>query len=497
MHQKVLKNIKDKIHQYKPKQVQNLMGKGGKQTEELFNRRLSVLPANVKKKLQINGLNGSSSCMDLIKKNQEALRQGKKIENLFKSPAANPLQLIKKNVATSSVNKREEVADREELDAVVKIQPESNYNEPLIYGIVFNLAFAIVRQGNERKVLFKCNIPGCIFRVMNDKEIKQHFEAVHEGKSWNGFCGKCSKMNFYPGTTMTVFDELKHVKEHTASVVGNEKVQINRGKVLNDKLLLNIESFCSAIESLNLQPWLENSEQKSKPAAVSMLHENPLLALFKCMQKDCIFFTSDSSLFFRHLTYHGAKSHACSYCAFKGSAVDGIIKHIQENHSNDCFQCAFCFYRSLTKNNLMTHSKQYHSDKQNVVIIECYREGNKKIRAKLQQEARSHAYVFKFIHPFKCMCGKEFYTFGSFEKHIKVGHAGLLMKKECTKCKEMLYLKDLIEHTEKCMKLSHYQCLHCLYGVKDVQSIFEHVANEHPSQFPIYCDRLDVIGSVS
>lgn len=276
---------------------------------------------------------------------------------------------------------------------------------------------------------------------------------------------------------------------------------IKTARLNNPQFNHSVENFCNAIECLNLQPWLNNaiSDRKSKAAAISMLHEIPLTALFKCMQTDCIYFTSDSVLFQRHLNYHAGKevSHACSYCQFKGSTSDKIIGHIQENHYTDAFQCAFCFYRALTKNNLITHAKQYHADKQNVVMIECFRRGNKETREKLQSEAQSFPNIQKFVHPLKCFCEKEFYMFDLFEKHVQRGHGGSFSKKYCSKCNKDVCFKDIIAHMETCLKMSRYQCLFCVFGVQDVKLIFEHLANCHPSKYPLYCDRLHADANVS
>lgn len=449
-------------------------------------------------------------------------------EQQLKSPEASPLSIQSRSPMQASTpksaqeilnfsfaspvirNKRPINTEAIHVTAAKKLQTQNVFDKraegkAMVFGLVQNLAFIVVRDGSESKTFFKCNIPGCRFKLMEENSLHDHFEIAHKNGivKWSGFCGICAKINLYPEKlTITIFDEIEHIQKiHTLQQTSPFSPSFHPRFIASKdprKNSYSTENICNEIESINLRPWLEeNVSKKTKQAAIAMLHENSLAAFFKCMQKDCVFFTCDLDIFRAHLTHHKNQNDVllCSYCTFRSNTIDDLTGHLTSEHAYDVFQCAFCFYRCVGEYNFMTHAKQYHSDKQSIVMIECFRRSFKDTRDRLMNESRSEDNVKKFVPKLVCNCGVSFYIFVFFEKHIR--EHDLSAVKQCEKCNEKVPLKDIIEHYEKCMKVSCYQCLYCNYGAQNHFKMYEHLSRIHPSKFPLYCDRMDYNSKVS
>lgn len=404
-----------------------------------------------------------------------------------------------------------------------------------VYGFARNIAFAIVLIDSQRKNIFKCHIPNCSIQIMDEVLMLKHIESCHNGQAWNSYCAKCSKVFFFPEkSTVTMLDEYDHIKEHhfkmplekrannvtsigknmaafnipqTPPVVKNDHVYRNRSMSIAAKPCMdprinrslhgstsdiNLEQFYNSIDTINLRPWLNDPAEfrKSKAASLAMLHEDPLAAFFKCMSKNCIYYTSDAENFRRHLSLHKSFNNVCSYCSYSSTSIESLIKHLQDEHSFDCYQCGFCFYRSLTEGNVLIHKKHHHDKKSSAVIIEVMRRGYKDRADRLCNEARAYDNISKFVSKLMCACGVDFYLFNDFEMHIKE-HGNRKLNYFCKKCNRNIPLQDLAEHHEKCLKQSYIQCIYCQFGCQNSSKINEHLTNYHASKVLMYCDRTD------
>lgn len=127
-----------------------------------------------------------------------------------------------------------------------------------------------------------------------------------------------------------------------------------------------------------IRPWLhpaKSTHQKYDDMCDEMLKLECLSALFKCMSIGCCFYTSDVTLFKRHLALHlryqasDFKNFSlCSYCTFNGDNLCELVDHIMDEHGSDKYQCLYCFYRSYELQ-VGTHQNLYHSIKKSSVII--------------------------------------------------------------------------------------------------------------------------------
>jgi hypothetical protein len=312
------------------------------------------------------------------------------------------------------------------------------------------------------------------------------FQSISGGKNMQAF-----QMNLNTGNSQGFRNRSM---THTPRACLDPRINRN----LHDSPEVTSEQFYNAIDTINLRPWFSESQdlKKSKAAAMAMLHEEPLTAFYKCMQKNCVYFSCDADNFRRHMTLHKSFNNLCCYCSYNNASVDNLMKHYQDEHFYDSYQCAFCFYRSFSEGNLITHAKRYHDNKASIVIIECMRRGYKENRDRLYMEARSYESFSKFVSMFECPCGAKFYLFNDFEKHLKE-HGNRDLQHPCKNCRGKILLKDLIEHNEKCLKQSCIQCIHCHYGCQNTYKIFDHLTNQHASKVPMYCDRIQSSGSVN
>lgn len=413
-----------------------------------------------------------------------------------------------------------------------------------IYGFARNIAFALLNDDNNKsRSIFKCHIPSCSNHIMDEMMMKSHIETSHDGQIWNGYCANCSKLYFFPekeNCDVTMLDEFDHIRSThfgcaiektstgfkipTTSNSGKNLAAFNNSGMdsqglrnrsltlssrpsmdprLNKSLHVNSttipsEKFYTSFGTINLRPWFYESEnhKKIKAASLAMLHEDPLTAFFKCMERTCAYFTCSSDNYRRHLTLHKSINNMCSYCPYQNYSVENLLKHLNDEHGCDCFACGFCFYRSCSEGNMMTHIKRFHDDKKSAVIIEIMRRGSREHRDKLYMEARSYVNISKFVSKFECLCGVQFYLFNDFEKHVK-NHGNGDMNQLCKNCHHKITLKDLIEHNEKCLKKSCIQCIHCHFGCQNIHKIFEHLANYHASKVAMYCERIESVNNVS
>lgn len=96
-------------------------------------------------------------------------------------------------------------------------------------------------------------------------------------------------------------------------------------------------------------------------------------------------------------------------------------------------------------------------------------------------------------------CKSTFYVFKAFFNHLK-SHVDTASAK-CTKCGMQATKEKLFKHIMECHGYGLYQCIYCHFGTNTFEIITAHIADEHPSKMPMFCERsenhnLDLRGGV-
>lgn len=89
--------------------------------------------------------------------------------------------------------------------------------------------------------------------------------------------------------------------------------------------------------------------------------------------------------------------------------------------------------------------------------------------------------------PFRTVCRAVFYVFKAFFNHIN-DHTNILNTK-CIKCGERTTKNSLNRHLVHCHGFGLFQCVYCRFGTNTFEIINNHIANEHPSKLPLFCER--------
>lgn len=128
------------------------------------------------------------------------------------------------------------------------------------------------------------------------------------------------------------------------------KQELISSRQVEESLSPSTDEFFSGFKALKLCPWLaEEFTKKHNFAATMMFQENCLAATYKCMEKNCIFFSSLDTVFTQNIKLHSMKvndSHDgqndCAYCEFKAIECNELIHHIESDHKQDIYQCTGC-----------------------------------------------------------------------------------------------------------------------------------------------------------
>lgn len=324
----------------------------------------------------------------------------------------------------------------------------------------------IVMKGS---VMFKCFVDECMHVFLGDWEeaFVNHLKTRHPNIVWSGSCFECGSIL---EDEKTLEDELRHL--HVAHFVPEQQAK-----------------------RLKLRPWIKKSQKKGDDCAAQMLQKNCLVAVFKCMEINCKFFTSLVEKFAEHLKSHkrveGCREQdRCAYCPFKGHDDSSLTSHYTEAHQHDSFQCSLCFYRCASAAGVQKHGEVYHR-KQEMLIFECL-PSTRQDPNDVARTLMSSPNLDQFVLPMKCCsCDKSFYILEGFKKHVKRQHQNDYkdVKLECVGCSELRSTKQLISHFEDCYQIALYQCLYCRYGANFIETFVVHLLNEHQSKLPFFCSR--------
>lgn len=387
------------------------------------------------------------------------------------------------------------------------------------YQSICNIAFAKSRRG----FLYKC-LSGCRFQTLVKETLLAHLEKKHEKQEWNGFCNICStRVSDKTG----IKDEFTHMGEHEEAF-GSDVVEValqptappsgrtNSITTVNTSVRslpnglklpsgISVTSVTSgatsersrdsiqlpkvpADDAKPLRPWLKGEKQnlKSNELAVLMQSKESLSATHKCMSSTCSFFTNVDDLFRNHLEFHEKSGDRpnflkCSYCVFAAASVDELMEHV-ETHAYDRFQCCFCFYRTCNEVNVLTHQKAFHKDQRHA-IIEC---PQLKLRDEPSKFVINSCRALN-VQPLICVfCRGIFFTWNTFAAHLNT-HQN--RKARCIKCGKVTTNESVMTHIENCHRHGLYQCIYCVFGTHHFGILNNHIADSHPSEFPLFCER--------
>ncbi|XP_055312059.1 uncharacterized protein LOC129574245 isoform X2 [Sitodiplosis mosellana] len=414
---------------------------------------------------------------------------------------------------------------------------------------------------------FHCFIGNCDYMSINNtKSLSNHLRQKHGTERWNGNCYACEKqiMNLGNYSLMKEFDHLMdihvpnnnpapkpivHVPEPPKQPVEAEKpvepprtpmIRIRRlsGDILSGGIeqitpnpgLIQPQSqpplqptmpTISSVSSIpttqfatsddavtnsdnHLKPWTNGENTKSARAELKLKRECSLVALFKCMAKDCIFTTSDKEKMLEHLSNHEdfimqqasyGKNHSiqdhsswleCCYCEEIEGSCSILVDHIINEHATSIFQCPYCFYRSVDRGNVSSHLKQYHSHEDEKYILVCGTE-TKGLTNEITDIVRVQHERVQMVRCPEAECNATFVHLLDLNQHFRKQHSDKSFY-NCNICSKTLKkspnggdvdTKHLHEHG---FSLCH--CAYCSYYCTDTSSMHTHLRDEHPTKLP-------------
>lgn len=243
--------------------------------------------------------------------------------------------------------------------------------------------------------------------------------------------------------------------------------------------------------STTLRPWLKtgNDSMKSKGLIATMRTKTCLSATYKCMSATCNFFSSDHGVFKTHLEFHqkftptdSLNFLSCPYCNFVGTSVNVFISHIEKEHAHDRYQCSYCFYRSCSDFSVQTHQSLCHKSKA-ILIIELG-ESSARDQSAIDKAKKCRK---ENVPPLVCVfCRGMFFVMESFISHLKDHKENVPI--QCIKCGEKT-TKDSLHSHLSCINLGLFHCIYCDFGTDEFDFLNNHIAHEHPSNMPYFCER--------
>lgn len=115
-----------------------------------------------------------------------------------------------------------------------------------------------------------------------------------------------------------------------------------------------------------LYPWIDESITKQwykrRSRAKDLLKEESLFSSYKCMSRDCTYYTMSLKKFREHLDKHFGQDEyfVCSFCLVDEKEPDDLRDHLIEYHTFDRYQCSKCMYRASEKFYCDIHRKTFH-----------------------------------------------------------------------------------------------------------------------------------------
>ncbi|XP_037034041.1 uncharacterized protein LOC119072837 isoform X2 [Bradysia coprophila] len=343
--------------------------------------------------------------------------------------------------------------------------------------------------------LYLCFIGNCIFETADLGELLSHLD-VHNEK-WFGFCHSCNDQIHDNKVSLLV--ELQHWNKCHRNEIGfsvvfqpDDKRNKLREAVDNARVKLLASDDESDFQFICLKPW-NNTAPETQKKCRKMLSKGCLYALYKCMDRNCAFYTSCDQGMLSHLEYHEkcAANTAiaelswleCAYCDVVSDTCSSLVQHIREEHRSSAYQCPYCFYRSCTACNVLYHLKTFHESRASSVLVCRAAKKFHPAERTVVQKSRSN-YVF----PLRCseVCNEITYRMDYFINHLKTAHDNHF---KCQFCGLNIPILEAIQHLSV-HNIGVYQCIYCLCGANDIDSIQSHMCHAHPARLPYICVRL-------
>ncbi|KAG5681689.1 hypothetical protein PVAND_011100 [Polypedilum vanderplanki] len=288
----------------------------------------------------------------------------------------------------------------------------------------------------------------------------------------------------------------------------------------------NEKTNLKILKSKHLMQWqkVSRSNQKYEIAFNNMKKKNSLISLFKCMGRECSYTTNLSIQMLNHLNHHESERIEkenqlrnkyepkrimfqfvknqleeinnemkqemakikdfylyCAYCLRKEKDTKALVHHINDIHRKDIYQCGYCFYRSCSKQTCFEHCKDFHRCYPNLIYecpeVEAYKAAIKRADDRLIRKR------IQFVTKLRCkLCEIGYYALAPYLKHMEEFHSSDDQQPKCYS--QMSILEELFKHNAYGM----YQCLYCVYGVRNEEKMRQHLT-EHPSEFAFTCKR--------
>ncbi|KAG4068894.1 hypothetical protein HA402_005042 [Bradysia odoriphaga] len=328
-------------------------------------------------------------------------------------------------------------------------------------------------------------------------ELLSHLD-VHNEK-WFGFCCACNDQ--IHDNKVSLLLELQHWNKCHRNEIGfsvvfqpDEKQNKLREAVDIARLKLLASDDESDDQLVCLKPWNDQTlDTQSK--CRKMLSKGCLYALYKCMDRNCAFYTSCDQGMLQHLEYHEKLAAntvtaelswlECAYCDLVSDTQSSLVQHIREEHSSSAYQCPYCFYRSCTACNVVYHLKTFHESRASSVLVCRAAKTFHPAERTVVEQSRS-----KYVFPLRCseVCNEITYRMDCFINHLNTATAHDNHFK-CQFCGLNIAMLEAIQHLSL-HNIGVYQCVYCLCGTNDIDSIHSHMCHTHPARLPYICVRL-------
>lgn len=121
-----------------------------------------------------------------------------------------------------------------------------------------------------------------------------------------------------------------------------------------------INKYSSTINKKNsLKIWSSQPSTKQITCIRTMLGNDCLFNLYKCMNNHCSYSTSNELDARSHFQSHLTNSFECCYCDNIFIDPNELVDHINTLHGTSSYSCHMCFYRSISPYNCIIHQVIY------------------------------------------------------------------------------------------------------------------------------------------
>uniref|UniRef100_T1IN12 C2H2-type domain-containing protein n=1 Tax=Strigamia maritima TaxID=126957 RepID=T1IN12_STRMM len=318
------------------------------------------------------------------------------------------------------------------------------------------------------KFVYKC--PNCDHKTLERDVFRSHVIASHSDSVLS--CSMCLKE----------LGDADAVIEHIESEHGDERIAVSMKRLLleagyeSPKKKVCVES---KKEDEIRDPAVECLALKSPFALATMLNEEKLQHLFKCMGRSCLFTASRQEEFAKHLSESKSECISrtvCCYCMQDCAGVSDLVDHVIKQHGHCTYQCKYCFYRTISDEYVNQHQRKRHAAL-NAGNLLCQKDP-------LARELVNEPVSADLILPFKCAlsdCQYEVADPYEFRQHNEKGHDDV-SSFPCHICGITCDTTDGLLTHYKSHGYNNYQCGFCLYGSETEEEMLFHLCSIHSNR---------------